>query len=535
MKRCRPVSFEESINHLTRYYLFMSLFRKLISVTAVLIAVSCTQPGYDLLITNASIIDGSGSDGYSGHILVNEGLIVKAGDFDILSIQASKIIDADGRVVSPGFVDVHSRGEPQETPRFDNFLSMGVTTITLGLIGRSPGGDDVAGWMQAADRIGSGPNVVHFTGHSTLRNLVDAPREANPGDEYMNRMREILTRSMEAGSFGISYGLEFEPASYAEIPELVDLAASSKELGGMMMGHVRSEDDDRIEEAIEEILRVATESNSQLNISHLKIVYANDPQRAEDVLALMNGARDEGLTVTADLYPYVASYTTIGIVFPGWARPPHDFDEVKETRRDELAEYLRNRINLRNGPEATLFGTEPWTGKTLADVSAELDMPFEDVLIDEIGPEGASAAYFVMNEEVMRRFLEDPYVMVSSDGGPAMSHPRGYGSFAKIIRKYVNEVGLLTLEEAIRKMSGLPAETLGLTDPEKIEVPRGLIREGFAADLLIFDPANVRDTATFEEPHSFAEGFDWVFVNGVDVIEDGERNEKLPAGVIRRR
>ena len=215
--------------------------------------------------------------------------------------------------------------------------------------------------------------------------------------------------------------------------------------------------------------------------------------------------------------------------------PPNDFDDVVANRRDDLAEYLRNRVNMRNGPEATLFGTEPWAGMTLADVAEQLNKPFEDVLIDDIGPRGAGAAYFVMNEDVMRRFLIDPYVMVSSDGSPTMRHPRGYGSFAKIIRQYVNEEELLSLEEAVYKMSGLPAKTLGLSNPEKVEVPRGLIREGFAADLLIFDPAQVRDTATFEEPHTYAEGFDWVFVNGVAVIEDGERNAKLPAGVIRRR
>jgi N-acyl-D-amino-acid deacylase len=509
----------------TRFILFITL----------LFTISCTKPDYDLLITNASIIDGSGSEAFDGHILVKDGLVILTGEFDYSDINANRIIDAEGRIVSPGFVDAHSRGEPLETPRFDNFLSQGVTTITLGLIGRSPGDDRVAEWMEEIDRNGTGTNIIHFTGHSTLRNLVNAPREAGLDDAYMSRMKDILNRSMEAGSFGLSYGLEFEPASYADMPELISLASVAVENGGMIMGHVRSEDDDRIEEAVTEILDVARQTGAKLNISHLKIVYANEPERAEAVLALMDEARDEGLTVTADLYPYVASFTTIGIVFPEWARPPHDFDEVVEARRPELEEYLRNRINLRNGPEATLFGSGPWTGKTLAEVAAELEMPFENVLIDEIGPEGASAAYFVMNEEVMQRFLIDPYVMVSTDGGPEMRHPRGYGSFAKIIRKYVNELELLSLEEAVRKMSGLPAETLGLTDPEKVKVPRGFIREGFAADIVIFDPSNVRDTATFEEPHRFAEGFDWVFVNGVAVIEDGERNEKLPAGVIRRR
>ena len=513
----------------------MFIIRSLLLLGILILLISCASNDYDMLIKNGQIIDGTGSEVFSGHVLVKDGKIVRFGDFDISGITAKNTIDADGRVISPGFVDVHSRGEPVETPRFDNFLTQGVTTISLGLIGRSPGEDDVEGWMNKVDETGTGLNVIHFTGHSTLRNLVGAPREGGLDNQFIDRMQGILEESLSAGSFGLSYGLEFEPASYADMRELVTLANTAVDKGGIIMGHVRSEDDDKIEESIAEILEIARKADAQLNISHLKIVYANDPQRADDVLELMNEARDNGLSVTADLYPYVASFTTIGIIFPEWARPPHDFDEVVASRRAELEEYLRNRINLRNGPEATLFGTEPWTGKTLAEVAKELDMPFENVLIDEIGPEGASAAYFVMNEEVMQRFLIDPYVMVSTDGGPEMRHPRGYGSFARIIRKYVNELQLLSLEEAIYKMSGLPAETLDLINSDKVDTPRGMIKEGFAADLVIFDPHQVRDTADFENPHQLAEGFDWVFVNGVPVIENGERNDNRPAGVIRRR
>lgn len=355
----------------------MTLIRPFILLCILIFSISCSNYDYDLFIKNGLIIDGTGSEAVSGHVLVHDGKIVQAGDFDISEISAENTIDAEGRVISPGFVDVHSRGVPGETPRFDNFLTQGVTSITLGLIGRSPGNDDVKGWMNGVDNSGTGPNVIHFTGHSTLRNLVDAPRESRLDNQYISRMQEILEESMSAGSFGLSYGLEFEPASYADMPELVALANRAVDNGGIIMGHVRSEDDDRIEESIAEILEIARETDAQLNISHLKIVYANDPQRAEDVLSLLNEARDEGMTITADLYPYVASFTTIGIIFPEWARPPHDFEEVVDNRRAELEDYLRNRINLRNGPEATLFGTGPWTGKTLAEVAEELDIPFE--------------------------------------------------------------------------------------------------------------------------------------------------------------
>jgi N-acyl-D-amino-acid deacylase len=301
------------------------------------------------------------------------------------------------------------------------------------------------------------------------------------------------------------------------------------------MSHMRNEDEDAIAESVAELVNQGLASGANVHASHIKIVYGNDPQQAEDVLSIMRDAREqEGLRVTADIYPYSASFTGIGILFPDWALPPNNYDEVVESRRADLVEYLTNRVGMRNGPDATLFGTEPYAGMTLAEVAADLNKSFADVLIDDIGPNGASAAYFVMDEEVMAQFLIDPFVMVSSDGSPTMRHPRGYGSFAKIIHRFVMSEELLSLEEAIYKMSGLPAETLGLANRNMTATPRGLIREGFAADLLIFDPPEIRDTATFENPHAYAEGFDWVFVNGVPVIEEGQRNEETPAGVIRR-
>lgn len=489
---------------------------------------------YDLLITNALIIDGSGAEAFEADLLIDQGVIAQIGNLNPDDVHAEKRIDAAGRVVSPGFIDTHSHGDPLDTPRFDNFLSMGVTTISLGQDGRSPGGEDLSGWMDRVDEPGTGPNIIHFVGQNTLRQLVDAPREVGLDASYIEQMQGIISESMAAGSFGMTTGLEYDHGTFADLPELIDLAKPVASAGGLVMSHLRSEDEDKIEEAITELLDQGRGSGAAVHVSHIKIVFGDDTRQADEVLALLDEAREEGIEVTADVYPYVASFTGIGIVFPEWALPPNDFNEVVENRRDELAEYLRNRVNRRNGPEATLFGTEPWAGLTLAEVADSLNKPFEDVLIDDIGSRGASAAYFVMDEDVMRRFLQNPRVMVSSDGSPTMHHPRGHGSFAKIIRQYVNEEQLLPLEEAIHKMSGLPAATLGLDNENHVEPRRGLIRERFAADLLIFDPENVVDRATFENPHQYAEGFDWVFVNGVAVIEDGEPNDQTPAGVIRR-
>jgi N-acyl-D-amino-acid deacylase len=218
--------------------------------------------------------------------------------------------------------------------------------------------------------------------------------------------------------------------------------------------------------------------------------------------------------VTADLYPYTASYTGLSILFPDFARGGADYASVLANRREELAAYLRDRINARNGPEATLFGTGPYSGRTLAEAAAATGRPFEDLLI-ELGPSGASAAYFVMDDAWMTAFLRDPHTVVSSDGSPSMAHPRGYGSFARVLRRFVVQEGVLSIEEAVAKMSGRTAAILGLSDPMNQAVPRGLLVPGFAADLALFDPAKIEDPADFENPHQLARGMDFVWVNGV--------------------
>jgi len=516
----------------TRYLILYLLLLSLSFTTTACSQID--QSGDITIITNALIIDGTAGDRFDADLLIRNGIIEKIGTVESDRYENATVIDAAGRVVAPGFIDLHSHGNPLDTPEFNNFLSMGVTTISLGQDGRSVAVEDVADWMRRVDEAGTGTNILHFKGHGTLRQLSDAPQDPGLPESNLNEMTDLLRSSMESGSFGMTTGLEYQFGRYTTMDELVALAEVVAEYDGVVMSHVRNEDDDQIEDSILELIEQGEKSGSKVHVSHIKIVYGNEPSRAVDVLQLLNNARERGVNITADVYPYAASFTGIGIVFPDWATEG-DYDEIVADRRDELAEYLRNRVKMRNGPEATLFGTAPWAGMTLNEVADSLNKPFEDVLIDDIGPRGASAAYFVMNENVMKRFLQDPYVMVSSDGSPTMRHPRGYGSFAKIIRKYVVEEELLTLEEAVHKMSGQSAELLGLSDPDKVETPRGMIKEGFAADLVIFDPQNVRDTADFENPHQLAEGFDWVLVNGVIVIENGERNESLPAGVIRRR
>jgi N-acyl-D-amino-acid deacylase len=494
---------------------------------------------YDILILNGRIVDGTGSRAFNGSVLIDEGLIVYAGEADLSRYTAKTRIDAAGRVVSPGLIDAHAHGNAELNPVFRNFWSMGVTSIALGMDGSSAGIDDLADWMERVEEARPGVNIIPFVGHGTARTHAGLPMEHDAAtDEELQRLTEVIKAQMRDGAFGVSKGIEYIPGRFAGRSELAAVARAVAEFDGLIMSHVRNEDDEAVASSIRELITMGSDGGARVHVSHIKIVYANDVSDAEYVLAVMDSARVAGLEITADVYPYTASYTGIGILYPEWALPPNDFDRVRRERRDELASYLRNRVNRRNGPEATLMGTRPWSGRTLAEIADSLGLPFEDVLIDFMPPGSASAAYFVMNLDVMRRFLSDPHVMVSSDGSPTMMHPRGYGSFARIIRQFLVEEGSVGLEEAIFKMSGQTAGVLRLDrarsdDGDLRLAARGLLRPGFVADVLVFEPEHVRDTATFGDPHQFAYGFDYVVVNGVVVQAEGEPTGNRPGITLR--
>lgn len=487
-------------------------------------AQNIVKENYDILIKNGTVIDGTGSIGFSADVLVKDDKIVSVGDVDISNINVELILDAEGKIVSPGFIDSHAHGNPIKTPEFKNFSGMGITTIFLGQDGESAA--NISEWMQKVKNAKPAINIGTLVGHGTVRDEAGVKLNPNPTKENIEQMASLVDEAMQAGAYGLSTGLEYQPGSFSELDEIIAIAKPVGIRGGIVHSHIRNEDDDVIDKSIEELTQQGMNGECAVQISHIKVTFGHGKERAEEVIAQMEKARNDGVSITADIYPYTASYTGIAIVFPDWAKPPYVYEEVVNTRRDELAEYLRNRITLRNGPESTLFGTAPWTGKTLVEVAAELGKTFEDVLIDDIGPKGASAAYFVMDRELQDQLFIDPYVMVCTDGSPTMRHPRGYGSFAKVIRYYVRETKMLKLEEAVRKMTGLPAETIGL-----LEQNRGLIKPDFAADILIFDPQKVNDKATFENPHQLAEGFDYVIVNGTIVKNGGEytgnRNGKI--------
>lgn len=390
------------------------------------------------------------------------------------------------------------------------------------------------GHLAAVEDAGPAVNVAYLVGHNTIR------REAgvgfgNPGARGLRRMAELVDRALDAGAFGLSTGLEYNPGSRAGPDELAAVATPVAARDGVVMSHLRSEDADRVDAALEELLEQGRRTGAAVHVSHMKVVLGDDPAHARRILRRMTEARQAGLRVTGDVYPYVASFTGISLLFPDWALGPNDYGEVVRTRRDELAAHLRRRVESRNGPAATLFGSGPWSGRTLREAALEEGRPFEEILM-ELGPGGARAAYFVMSEDVMEIFLADPRVAVSSDGSPGMAHPRGYGSFARVLGRYVMEEELLELEEAVRKMTSLPASILGLDDPDRVDVPTGTLREGWAADLVLFDPGAIQDRADFQDPHRLAAGMDRVWVAGVVAwTPDGAAGGPGSGRVFRRR
>jgi N-acyl-D-amino-acid deacylase len=495
----------------------MTRFLSFITIICTLAACQSTPPDYEYWIKDALIVDGTGAIPYRAHVLLNADTIAVISTDLTQSFRAANIIEAQRRVLSPGFIDTHAHGNPLETPEFHNFLAMGVTTIFLGQDGFSPATVDLAGWMDSVNLVRPGVNIGLFAGHGTLR-LLSGVAYAQPAEEEgLVRMETLLQQAMQLGCFGMSTGLEYNPGYLADATELTRLAKVVGQHKGMIMSHLRNEDDDKLEESLEELLEQGR--YCQIHVSHIKSVYGKGEDRAVQILRKLEKARKEGRKVSVDIYPYSASYTTIGILFPDWAKAPADYNEVKNARREALLAHLRQRVESRNGPKATLIGSGNYQGLTLQEIATRENKPYEEVLVDEIGPTGASAAYFVMDQALMERLLIDARTMICSDGSPQSNHPRGYGTFAKILEEYVVLQQRIPLEEAIRKMTQLPAQTLGLSH-------RGVIKVGYQADLLLFHPENIKARATYENPNQLAEGFEYIWIGG--------RLAKDPSGKMER-
>jgi N-acyl-D-aspartate/D-glutamate deacylase len=380
---------------------------------------------------------------------------------------------------------------------------MGITTISLGQDGDSPELINLNSWLTKIKEEGVSVNLAMFVGHGTLRTLTGINRTVQPSTEELQQMLDLLDKILKY-TFGLSTGLEYNPGLNAQVDEMNALAKVVGKNNRLIMSHLRNEDDDQLEASIEELLKQG--QYAKVHVSHLKSVYGKGENRAEEILKLLSDAKDSGINVSADIYPYNASYAGISLLFPVWAKTTEQFNIAKIERKTELETFLRNKIMKRNGPEATLLGTPPYTGKTLAQLSQTLEIPFEQVLM-KIGPKGAAGAYFIMDDELQTRMIIDPAVSISSDGRLEGHHPRGHGAFAKIIDEYVNKRKVLSLPMAIQKMTSQSAKILGITD-------RGVLQAGKKADIVIFNPKNVKAKATYSQPHQLAQGFDIVIING---------------------
>ncbi|RNI22501.1 N-acyl-D-amino-acid deacylase family protein [Rufibacter latericius] len=479
---------------------------------------------FDVLITGGQVVDGTGKKGYSADVLLRKDTVAYIGKVDTTLVKVKKVINATGKVVTPGFIDTHGHGDPMGKKGFQNFLAMGVTTVILGQDGSHP--EDLKAWMQNLEQTPADVNVATFVGHGTLRMESGVKFDSLPSPEQLKKMGQLLRNQLDMGCLGLSTGLEYIPGLYAPTYELEYLAKVVGKKGKLITSHMRNEDNDGVEVSIEELLLQG--KYCPVHVSHIKAVFGKGKERAEQILAKLEAARQSGIKVTADVYPYTASFTGISILYPEWALPPNNFAQVVSSRRQELETYLRDKVTKRNGPQATLIGTAPYSGKTLAQIAQEKNKPFEQVLVENLPPGTASAAYFVMDEALQARFITDSSTMICSDGGPDMRHPRGYGTFARIIEEYVIKTKQIPLEEAIRKMTSLSAKTMGLPD-------RGVLAVGRKADVLVFDPAKIHETTTYQNPFQLATGFDTILINGKISLEKGKITPQKNGELLRRK
>jgi N-acyl-D-amino-acid deacylase len=495
--------------------------------------------GCDILIINGKIIDGTGNSWYYGTIAIKNGKIIKIGRDVKLSSQ--KIIDAKGLIVAPGFIDVHTHLEDDEAkePMAQNFIYDGVTTCITGNCGAS--NIDIGKYLQWIDSLKLSINVASLIGHNDVRKKVmgRANRDATP--EEMKQMEIIVDKAMRDGAVGLSTGLIYIPGTYTKTPEIVALAKIAAKYNGVYASHMRDEGDS-VTEAIEEALTIGREAKIPVEISHFKLSGQQNWGRSKETVPMIEAARKEGIEVTIDQYPYTASSTSISTLIPDEILADGQDSIKARLQRPEIKKYVINSMltrlkkrKLKHFSYAVVAYYSPdttYNGKSIEQINLMKGRKHkvkEEALtiIDIMMNGGASAVFHGMSEEDIKRIMKYPFNMFASDASirvlnAGMPHPRGYGTNARVLAKYVREEKILSLEEAIRRMTSLPAQKFQLKD-------RGLLKEGMAADIVIFDENEVKDISTFEQPHAYSKGFHYVIVNGVLTV-DNEKHIGTRAG-----
>jgi N-acyl-D-amino-acid deacylase len=488
-------------------------------------------PRYDLLITGGTVVDGSGSPARRADVAVKDGRIAAIGSLSRAS--AVETIDATRLVVAPGFIDVHTHADDiAEMPLAENFVRMGVTTIVAGNCGGSA--LDVGEALSKIRQTGVSVNYATLIGHNTVRRAAMGTANRDATVAELSRMKSLVWRALADGAIGFSTGLQYVPGTYAKPPEILELARVTANVGGVYASHMRNEGTE-LEKAVEETIRIGEITQCRVQISHLKVDSPSRWGASVKALALIDAARARGLDVEADQYAYTAASSTLGIRFPAWVLEGGQiaiagrlgdaatWAQVKTEMRALLAE--RGLPDLSFAVVASYEADPGLNGLSIKQAAAKLkgsdslDAQLE-VARSMMLAGGASMVYHLMSDDDVDRIMRHPFVGIASDSsvltpGDGVPHPRGYGNNVRVLGEYVRARHVIALEEAVRKMTSLPARHFRFDK-------RGLIREGYAADVTIFDPATVRDTATFEKPHAFAAGVPYVLVNGVPVVRKGQ-------------
>ena len=513
-------------------------------LTLAWIVTACTTPTFDIIIKNGQIADGTGSELFEANIYIRGGKVVTVGN--LKKAMSTRSIDATGLVITPGFIDMHTHSERKslDFPAVENYLQQGVTTMVGGNCGSSP--LPMSTFMADTEAMGIGPNLALLVGHNTVRQEVIGTENRLATEAELKAMQALVQTAMDDGAFGMSTGLKYIPGAYSNTDEVVALASTVSKNGGFYATHMREEGIGLLE-SLDEAIDIGRQANLPVQISHHKAVGKSMWGNSVNTLERIEQARSERIKVTADQYPYTATSTTLTIVFPAWSLAG-GIDRLKErlddpTQRQKIKDgIVWNIVYDRGGgdPASIVVANYPpntdYNGMHLGEITTSkgFDPTPEnaaEVLMDMVYAGGGSGIYHCLDEVDVKRLMAHPQVMHASDGstiefGKAQPHPRSYGTYPRILGRYVREQGVLSLSESIRKMTKLPASVLGLKD-------RGEIKSGYWADLVIFDPNTIIDNATFEEPHQYSSGISYVMVNGALVIENGKHTQSLTGKILK--
>jgi dihydroorotase/N-acyl-D-amino-acid deacylase len=510
------------------------------------IETSAQTPVYDLLISGGMVIDGTGSPAYRADVAIAAGRIAAVSRTPIETSLARRRINASGLIVAPGFIDLHTHLDPILTmPDAESHVRQGVT---LALGGPDGGGaNPIAPYLTRVQQLKLGMNVGFLTGHNTIRRAVMGTANRAPTPAELDSMRVMVAKAMGDGAFGLSTGLRYIPGFYSNIDEVVALSRVAADSGGIYTSHLREEAVGLID-GVAEALEIGRRARIPVVLTHHKVVGQKMWGKSVQTLAMVDSARRAGTDVMIDQYPYAASHTGLDILMPPWALSGGDSALRRRLEDPVLNDSIErgvidNLLNDRGGGDLkrVQFSRVSWdstlNGKTLYDLLVRLNVEptienAAPIVIDAVIRGGAGTIYHVLDEADVKRIMAHPQTMIASDGrlnrlGDAVPHPRAYGTFPRVLGKYVREEKAMSLEQAVRKMTGMPAERLGLTD-------RGCLREGCAADVTIFSAEQVRDVGSYADPHHYPEGIPWVIVNGVPVVENGAFSAARPGQVLRR-